>query len=208
MAAWFVDPNGVLTYMNQRAQELLGREARDSLGRPCHEVVGGIGATGEAVCMEVCNLRRRARCGQEHQIEPLVFRRVAGRAPEDWILVFPIVMQDPDGWRPYALHLAHSMRQVRRIQDYFESFLPPDAMPPTCNSPRGLLSPREREILGFLARGKDLKRIARELFISHATVRNHVQHILRNLGVHSIQEAVARDLLSYEQPGGATPELP
>jgi DNA-binding CsgD family transcriptional regulator len=37
------------------------------------------------------------------------------------------------------------------------------------------LSPREGEILAMLAADQDQKEIARKLFLSYATVRNHVQ---------------------------------
>lgn len=53
------------------------------------------------------------------------------------------------------------------------------------------LSPREREILGLIARGGSNKLIARELDIAETTVKIHVQHILRKLGLSSrVQAAV------------------
>ena len=53
------------------------------------------------------------------------------------------------------------------------------------------LSPREREILGLIARGDSNKLIARELDIAETTVKIHVQHILRKLGLSSrVQAAV------------------
>jgi DNA-binding NarL/FixJ family response regulator len=53
------------------------------------------------------------------------------------------------------------------------------------------LTAREREVLQLLARGCAAAEISRELCISHATVRNHIQHILAKLGLHSKLEAVA-----------------
>ena len=53
------------------------------------------------------------------------------------------------------------------------------------------LSDREREILGFLARGMTNKAIAAELFLSVNTIRNHVQSVLAKLGAHSKLEAVS-----------------
>ncbi len=53
------------------------------------------------------------------------------------------------------------------------------------------LSPREREILLLIARGDANKVIARELGIAETTVKIHVQHILRKLGLSSrVQAAV------------------
>ena len=53
------------------------------------------------------------------------------------------------------------------------------------------LSPREREILAFLARGASNKEIARDLDVAESTVKIHVQHILRKLDLTSrVQAAV------------------
>jgi putative two-component system response regulator len=59
---------------------------------------------------------------------------------------------------------------------------------------RGLgsdLRPRELEVLQLMAAGMANKALAEQLFLSLNTVRNHVQHILSKLGVHSKLEAVA-----------------
>lgn len=53
------------------------------------------------------------------------------------------------------------------------------------------LSPREREILGFLARGASNKEIARSLDLAESTVKIHVQNILKKLNLLSrVQAAV------------------
>ena len=53
------------------------------------------------------------------------------------------------------------------------------------------LTPREREVLDLLAQGESKEAIARRLFLSANTVRNHIQNILGKLGAHSRLEAVA-----------------
>jgi two-component system nitrate/nitrite response regulator NarL len=64
----------------------------------------------------------------------------------------------------------------------------PDPAPDPIDS----LSPRETEILDEIARGASNKEIARTLGIAETTVKIHVQHILRKLGLHSrVQAAVA-----------------
>jgi len=53
------------------------------------------------------------------------------------------------------------------------------------------LSPREREILGLTAKDASNKEAARDLNIAEATVKIHVQHILRKLNLSSrVQAAV------------------
>jgi PAS domain S-box-containing protein len=53
------------------------------------------------------------------------------------------------------------------------------------------LTPRQAEVLRLLERGHSTHQIARELHLSIETVRNHIRHLLRALGVHSRIEAVA-----------------
>jgi len=53
------------------------------------------------------------------------------------------------------------------------------------------LTAREQQILQLLAEGLAATAISGRLYISLATVRNHTQHILAKLGLHSKLEAVA-----------------
>ncbi len=53
------------------------------------------------------------------------------------------------------------------------------------------LSPRERQILALLAKGRTQDQIATALVISSKTVATHIQHILSKLGVQSRAQAVA-----------------
>lgn len=61
--------------------------------------------------------------------------------------------------------------------------------PPTEPFPE--LSPREREVLALLARGHGTDAIARALFLSPKTVRNHLSHTYAVLGVADRAQAVA-----------------
>ena len=51
------------------------------------------------------------------------------------------------------------------------------------------LSPREHEILGYVAKGASNKEIARALDLAESTVKIHVQHILRKLNLSSRVQA-------------------
>jgi ATP/maltotriose-dependent transcriptional regulator MalT len=55
-----------------------------------------------------------------------------------------------------------------------------------------LLTPRELEVLGLIARGCKNGEISRTLFISDSTTKVHVRHILEKLGARSRAEAAAR----------------
>jgi DNA-binding NarL/FixJ family response regulator len=55
-----------------------------------------------------------------------------------------------------------------------------------------MLTPREQEVLGMLAEGETNARIAQRLVVSEDTVKTHVKHILRKLGVRNRSQAVSR----------------
>jgi two-component system, NarL family, nitrate/nitrite response regulator NarL len=61
------------------------------------------------------------------------------------------------------------------------------------------LTERERSVLRLIADGRSLPEIARDLHLSHATVKTHVAHIYEKLGVSeraaAVAEAMRRDLL-------------
>ncbi len=52
------------------------------------------------------------------------------------------------------------------------------------------LTDRELEVLRLVAKGMNNREIARDLFISENTVKNHVRNILEKLQLHSRMEAV------------------
>lgn len=53
------------------------------------------------------------------------------------------------------------------------------------------LSAREREVLAILADGRSNSEIARQLFVSEKTVRNHVTNIFAKLDINDRAGAVA-----------------
>ncbi len=71
------------------------------------------------------------------------------------------------------------------VEAYRDAAAPRGTTRAAPESPLHLLSPREQEILGGVARGQGNKEIARCLGIAETTVKIHVQHILRKLDVSS-----------------------
>ena len=67
-----------------------------------------------------------------------------------------------------------------------------------------MLTKRESEILDLLVEGKTVQQIAASLYLSSATVHEHVTHIYRKLGVHTraqcVREAMLRLLTKQARP--------
>ena len=78
---------------------------------------------------------------------------------------------------------------------------------------REILTAREIEILNWVEKGKSNNEIAQILSISHLTVKNHVQKILRKLNVQNRAQAVARGIslnlttVRYETRAEPSPRL-
>jgi two-component system nitrate/nitrite response regulator NarL len=63
------------------------------------------------------------------------------------------------------------------------------------------LTGREQEVLRCMVAGHNTRALAREMGISYATARSHVQNVLTKLGVHSQLQAVA-----YATANGLVPD--
>ncbi|GAB2836135.1 LuxR C-terminal-related transcriptional regulator [Lentzea nigeriaca] len=81
----------------------------------------------------------------------------------------------------YAVARGHAYlcaEMTGRLLDRFEILPPPEE----ADRGLGLLSERERQVLVRMARGRSNDEIARELYLTCATVKSHVSHILAKLG--------------------------
>lgn len=86
--------------------------------------------------------------------------------------------------RPHLVQLWRNARLRRSIADSFSS------------SAAGLLTPREREVLAWVARGKTNREIAAVLYLAPGTVRKHLDNVYAKLDVGSRAGAVARAFLN------------
>jgi DNA-binding NarL/FixJ family response regulator len=79
----------------------------------------------------------------------------------------------------------------RLIADYAQRPAAAAAPPPDL----GRLTPREREVLGLIGRGRNNAEIGAELFVGEATVKTHVGRVLMKLGLRDRVQAV---IYAYE----------
>ncbi len=211
-----VDPGGRVVLWNKAATRVLGFEVNEALGRRCCDVLSGFDVSGNLLCYPGCQVMVLSARQQPIHHFDMRTRRKDGQ--EIWINISTIVVP-ADGEQPGGtVHLFREITQPRhppgrtrpapvgggapareRVTDAGVA----TRVAPGKNPVESLTS-REREILRLMAGGQTSSAIARKLGISHTTVRNHIQHILTKLGVHSRLEAVTvvfgQDLLATRSP--------
>ncbi len=181
---------------NPAATALLGYAPDEAVGQACHEILCWRDRTGDQVCSGFCPAVLPAEPDQVIETAEVLGRSATGKTL--WLsastIVPPVELRD-------RCRLVHLIREValppeleRVIAERVEGRTPPAAA--DGEGPLDVLTPREREVLDLLSEGLDGPAIAEQLFLSPATVRNHIQHILAKLHVHSRVEAVALALRS------------
>ena len=82
--------------------------------------------------------------------------------------------------------------RVGRVLARLHAALSAASSEPTAEPPLPALTPRENEVVGWLAAGKTDRDIGAILGCSHRTVQKHLQHIYEKLGVETRTAAVMR----------------
>ncbi|MCH8992345.1 MAG: PAS domain S-box protein [Acidobacteria bacterium] len=175
---------------NDAATELLGYSPDEAVGRPCHEILCWRDRTGDAVCSSFCPAVLPGEPDQVIETREVLGRSATGKTL--WLSASTIV---PPAELRDRCRLVHLIREVslppeleRVVVERLEGWSAASAHE---DGPLDVLTSRERDVLQLLSEGLDGAAIADQLFLSPATVRNHIQHILNKLGVHSRVEAVA-----------------
>ncbi len=96
--------------------------------------------------------------------------------------------------------LFRAVRATAQGQSYLSPSVATRLMGQLRTPPQDQLSPREVDVLNWVAQGAANKEIARQLHISEATVKSHLLHIYEKLGAsdraHAVSLAVKKGLIS------------
>jgi PAS domain S-box-containing protein len=159
--SYVIDTHGIIRWVNVAGRKLVG----DVRGRQFTSVVSP---------------------EDTRQAKEQFARKVAGtaeRTDHDFVLVAP------DGGRIAVEISSVPLYDGERVVGVFGQISDIDEDVPRVMHPQ--LTPRQTEVLRHLELGRSTHQISVELHLSTETVRNHIRHILRALGVHSRLEAVA-----------------
>jgi len=191
--AYGMDRRDRIVFWNEGAEKALGWSSEEVLGKMCHDVLAGRDVFGNLYCTKECPVVLSAIAGDD--VQPfLIDVKKKGSEASVKIVVrsiplpaagpsFAVLMHFLETESPSLDTLISSIRSAVREP----AGLPP-ADPPISVSP---LTGRQREIVMLVSKGYAALNIAAKLNLSHATVRNHIQNVLRKLEVHSQVEAVA-----------------
>ena len=186
-----VDAEQRILLWNEAAALLLGYRGEEVLGKHCYAVMKTRDCDGALICCQDCPSIREARKRHWASHQTVLAETKAGKPICLSIASFSLLSAE----RKFK-SLAHVFWEVENTTAAATATEAVEApRPPPLHSmevsPVLFLSPQEQNVLRCLAAGMDTQAIARLLFISPTTVRNHIQHTLRKLGVHSRLEAVA-----------------
>ena len=130
-------------------------------------------------------------------------RRIRTAHPDTHVLILTTYDTDADilraieaGATGYLLkdssreELFHGIRSAARGESVLAPSVASKIMGKVSAGGDARLSPREIDVLRMVADGLANKQIARRLFLSEATVKTHLLHLFRKLGVDSRTEAV------------------
>ena len=185
-----------IVFWNEAAERLLGYRADEVMGRPYEAVFDRTSGPDKRPC----------RPGQDGlppalQRQPVPAYNLMSRTKDGHPILLNISVIVPDAESPLvAIYLFRDVSRQLHDETYVSQLLyvaaclsnPPRPFRYTVDLPLAEppLSKREKEVLSSLMQGKDARQVADLLGIRYTTVRNHLQAILRKLGVHSQREAV------------------
>jgi PAS domain S-box-containing protein len=184
-----VGVDGRIVFWNRSAERLLGYTAREVVGRPCCDVFVGRDPAGNRLCYQGCHVQTLVKRGEPVEHFEMATRTKAGRPV--WLDISILAVPGARRDATTTVHLFRDVTVTHEVETLVRERLAQLRPLPEEGPPPADLTRRELDILRLIASGAGTAVMADKLHVSRATVRNHVQHILAKLGVHSRLEAAA-----------------
>lgn len=199
-AVLITEDDGTVCFVNEIAQQWLGYDPEAVVGQPCWQVVEGMGERGTHVCKIDCEIMQS--CRRTHKIPAFDLFVLKADDTRQWLNTSTLVVPSDQEGHFYIVHVWRDVEQRKEIELLMEDIVMKIAhfrhsesvlsSPPfgKRNVQAAVLTEQETNVLRLLSKGCKTTRIAEELHISTVTVRNHVQHLMKRLQVHSRLEAI------------------
>ena len=192
-----VDQHHRIVLWNQAAESLLNYSVKQVMGKPCQEVIRARDCKYRMICGPKCYYFEKAK--QFFWPAPRNIVACSGRENAVRLNMSTLAILGDQGNLSVLVHTLRSVGGDQRSD--FNAQLPPK--PSSLSSSidelvlwedvkaNGVgLSKQEVKVLRLVSEGFRTSEIASRFSISPITVRNHMQHILKNLGVHNRAAAV------------------
>src|ERR671910_1445691 len=190
-AVYVVDPDYRIVYWDSRIESLTGALSQEALGQPCYEAVMGEREDGGPFCAHGCSVMHLA---QAHRPVSAFDMRIKTRSGDRrWVSVSNLTVETEEG--PYLVHLLRDSQGTHDALEMARGLIQlssKEEAPAPKRKDVPALTPRQLEVLRLLSEGKSAREIGGELYLSQATVRNHIRSLLQALWVHSQLEVLAK----------------
>jgi PAS domain S-box-containing protein len=190
-AVYVVDPDYKIVHWDSQMESLTGALSQEALGKTCYQAVMGEREDGGPFCAHGCSVMHLA---QAHRPVSSFEMRIKTRSGvKRWMNVSNLTVETEEG--PYLVHLLRDSQGTHDALEMARGLIQlssKEGAPAPKRKDIPALTPRQLEVLQLLSEGKSVKEIGKELYLSEATVRNHVRSLLQALGAHSQLEVLAK----------------
>jgi DNA-binding CsgD family transcriptional regulator len=184
-----------IDFLNPAAEDLFQVTTEQATGLPCHKLIRSRDHTQAPFCRPNCLVLKQALHGPP--VPPIDLEMEPVPGVSRWFNLSTHPFGGP--LNRLCIHFLRDVDVCHRLRAAAESLVTEFAAMATSRpaTPLTTLTQQERAILACLVRGSTTQAIAADLNISPATVRNHVQHLLRKLDAHTRMEVVIRALREH-----------
>src|SRR5215210_1599669 len=190
-AVYVVDPDYKIVHWDSQMESLTGALSQEALGKTCYQAVMGEREDGGPFCAHGCSVMHLA---QAHRPVSSFEMRIKTRSGvKRWMNVSNLTVETEEG--PYLVLLLRDSQGTHDALEMARGLIQlssKEGAPAPKRKDIPALTPRQLEVLQLLSEGKSVKEIGKELYLSEATVRNHVRSLLQALGAHSQLEVLAK----------------